>query len=109
MSRKVLTIAGVALLSAGAFGPLTYADDLRHVGEVATVVGFLMAGLLLVSPKLMSHWRCGQSLPWGAPFVLLGLAVGVFLDKAMIGVLLGACFGVVAIWWQQARCLRVAA
>jgi hypothetical protein len=89
-------------------GPLTFADDLRHIGEIAVAVGFALSGCFLLAPKLLKRSRCGASLPLASPFVLLGLATGTFIDKTTAGVLLGLCAGLATVWWYCSRYRRVA-
>lgn len=98
MHRKILTLSGVLLLMLGFLGPLTFADDFRHVGEIAVVAGLVISGTCLLAPALPFHWRCSASLPLASPFVLLGLAAGTPMDSTVIGMLLGACLGSVAVW-----------
>jgi hypothetical protein len=109
MRRKILAIFGLLLLTLGFLGPLTFADDFRHLGEIAVVIGLILSGLSLLAPVLPLHWRCSTSFPVASPFVLLGLAVGTYLDKTMIGLLLGACLGSVAIWLHCSKRGPVAA
>lgn len=108
MRRKILSMLGLLLLILGLLGPLTFADDFRHLGEVAVVIGFVLSGLCLVAPVLPLRWRCSASLPVAAPFVLFGLAAGFPMDKILIGMLLGAFLGSVAIWLHCSRRASVA-
>ena len=98
MHREILTVSGLLLLILGLLGPLTFADDFRHVGEIAVVVGLVLSGLCLLAPASPFRWRCIASFPAASPFVLLGLVVGTPMDNTMIGMLLGACLGSVAVW-----------
>ena len=109
MRRKILTVCGLLLLALGLLGPLTYADDLRHFGEIAVVFGLALSGLLLLAPVLHLRWRCSSSVSVASPFVLLGLAVGTLMDKTMAGMLLGVCFGAAAVWWHCSMHRRIAA
>jgi len=107
--QHILAFFGSLLLALGMLGPLTFADDLRHLGEIAVAVGFALAGFFLLAPKLLNRSRCGTSFPLASPFVLLGLATGTFVDKTTAGVLLGLCTGLATVWWHCSRCGRVAA
>jgi hypothetical protein len=107
--HRALTIFGSLLLVLGLLGPITFADDLRHSGEIAVSVGFALSGFLLLAPHLLKHWRCRRSLPLVSPFILLGLSIGTFLDQALLGVFAGACAGLALAGWQCSRHRRVAA
>ncbi len=107
--QNVRSILGLFLVALGLLGPLTFADDLRHLGEIAVAIGFALAGAFLLAPHLLKRWSCGSSFPLASPFILLGLAAGTFMDKTMPGVLLGACVGSAAVWWHCSRHRRVAA
>jgi hypothetical protein len=107
--QRILAILGLALLALGLLGPFTFADDLRHFGEIAVAVGFALSGFFLLVPKLLKPSRCGSSFPLATPFVFFGLATGAFMDKTTPGVLLGLCVGLVAVWWHCSRNRRVAA
>ncbi len=109
MRRNILTFFGSSLLALGLLGPFTFADDLRHFGEVAVTISLALIGCLLLAPQLLQRWRCSSSVPLASPFVLLGLAVGTFMDKAMLGMLLGACSGAAVVWWHCSRHRRGAA
>jgi hypothetical protein len=106
--KRVQTFFGWLLLVLGLLGPLTFADDLRHLGEIAVAIGFALSGFLLLAPQSLKHWRCGRSVPLASPFVLLGVAAGVFMDKTVPGVFLGACAGSTAVWWHCSRYRRAA-
>jgi hypothetical protein len=107
--QHVLAFFGLFLFALGMLGPLTFADDWRHIGEIAVAVGFALAGAFLLAPKLLNHSRCGTSFPLASPFVLLGLATGTFMDKTTAGVLLGLGAGLATVWWHCSRYRRVAA
>lgn len=108
MHSRILTVLGMALLTLGLLGPFTFADDLRHFGEIAVVIALTVSGLCLLTPKLTTRMRCSGSFPVASPFVLAGLIVGVFSDRAVTGVLLGACLGAIATWRHCAKSRRVA-
>ena len=107
--QNILAFFGSLLLVLGLLGPLTFADDWQHFGEIAAAVGLALSGSFLLVPKLLDRLRCGSSFPWASPFVLLGLATGAFMDKTPLGVLLGVCTGLAAVWWHCSRYRRVAA
>ena len=109
MRRYVLTFFGSLLLLVGLVGPITYADDWRHAGEIAVAVGFVLSGLFLLAPILVKGWRCDGSLPLASPLIVLGMVAGTATDKALIGVVLGVCAGSAAAWWHCSRYRRVAA
>ena len=107
--QHILASFGLLLFALGMLGPITFADDWRHIGEIAVAVGFALAGAFLLAPKLLNHSRCGTSFPLASPFVLLGLATGTFMDKTTAGVLLGLGAGLATVWWHCSRYRRVAA
>lgn len=47
MRRQGLRVLGTLLYLAGLAGSYTYADDLRHTGELVVAVGLLAVGGLL--------------------------------------------------------------
>jgi hypothetical protein len=109
MRRRVSVVLGFLFLAVGLLGPFTYADDLRHHGELAVVIGLLVSGLCLLAPLLYLRWRCINSLPVASVFILLGLVVGTVNDTSLLGVLLGVCLGFLAVWWHCSNKHRVAA
>jgi hypothetical protein len=109
MRHYVLTFFGLLLLVVGLIGPMTYADDWRHAGEIAVSVGFVLSGLFLVAPKFLNGWRCGGSLPLASPLNVLGMVAGTAMNKVLTGVILGVGAGSVAVWWHCSRHRRVAA
>jgi RsiW-degrading membrane proteinase PrsW (M82 family) len=109
MRLNVSRVVGFILLGAGLLGPFTYADDLRHQGELAVVAGLLISGFLLLAPLLHLRWRCISSLPVATVCILIGLVVGAIYDSSMLGVLLGTCLGSAAVWWHCSKKGRVAA
>ena len=108
MRQYVLTFLGLFLLVVGLLGPFTFADDLRHFGEVAVAIGFSLAGFFLLAPRLFGRWRCGASFPLASPFVILGLVAGTFLAETVAGMLLGACVGAAVVWRHCRRLPPVA-
>lgn len=109
ISHRALTIFGSFLLVLGLLGPITFADDFRHSGEIAVSVGFALSGLLLIAPHWLKRWHYASSLPIASPFILLGLSAGTFVDYAVLGVFAGACAGLALAGWRCARHRRVAA
>jgi hypothetical protein len=107
--QHILATVGLLLLVLGLLGPLTFADDVRHVGELAVAVGFALSGFFLLVPKLFSRLRSGSSFQWASPFILLGLAAGAIVDESPLGVLVGVCAGLAAARWHWSRHRRVAA
>jgi hypothetical protein len=99
MARKALALVGTCLSVAGALGFITYADDLRHTGEIATAFGLLLAGISL----LASAFRPTLPLQWLSVAVLLGLLVGSALDAAAFGLFGGVAAGALAAWWRYGR------
>lgn len=109
MRQYLMRLFGVLLLLVGLVGPVTYADDWRHVGEIAAALGFALSGFLLLAPVLLKGRRCGASLPLASPLIILGVAAGVAMDKALPGVVLGIGAGSAAVWWHCSRNRPVAA
>ena len=109
MRHYLLTFFGLLLLFAGLIGPITYADDWRHAGEIAVAVGFVLSGLFLLAPRSLIGWRCGGSLPLASPLIVLGMLAGTAMDKVLAGVVLGVGAGSAAAWWHCSRYRRVAA
>ena len=105
--QHILAFFGLLLLALGMLGPLTFADDLRHIGEIAVAVGFALSGSFVLFPYLFNRLRCGSSFPLASPFILLGLAAGALMDKTTSGVLLGVCAGLATVWWHCSRYRRV--
>jgi hypothetical protein len=108
MRQHILVSFGFVLLALGLLGPFTFADDLRHFGEISVAVGFALSGFFLLVPRLFCQPRCGNSFQLASPFVLLGLATGASMDKSALGLLVGVCVGLAAIWWHCSRYRRVA-
>lgn len=94
---------GFLFLATGLLGPFTYADDLRHHGELAVVIGLVVSGLCLLAPLLHLPWRCADSLPLASVSTLLGVVVGAVHDTSLLGVLLGACLGFLVVSWHCSR------
>jgi hypothetical protein len=109
MHLKVSAVLGSLFLAVGLLGPFTYADDLRHQGELAVVIGLLVSGLCLLAPLLQLRWRCINSLPVASVSILLGLVLGTVNDTSLLGVLLGVCLGFLAVWWHCSKKHRIAA
>lgn len=103
MRQSVQTSIGLVLLVLGLLGPFTFADDLRHSGEIAVAAGFALSGLFLLAPGLFDRMRGFGSSPVASPFVLVGLAAGALMDEAMLGVFLGTCTGLAAAWWHHSK------
>lgn len=107
--QRIRATFGLFLFALGLLGPFTFADDWRHIGEIAVAVGFALSGSCLLAPQLLNRLRCSSSFPVASPFVLVGLATGAFIDKTTPGLLLGLCAGLAAVWWHCSRYRRVAA
>jgi hypothetical protein len=105
--RRIFAIFGLILLVLGLLGPLTFADDWRHLGEIGAAIGLALSGLFLLVPVMPVRWRCSNSFPLATPVILLGLVLGTLADKIMIGTLLGACLGLLVVGWHCAKYPRV--
>lgn len=99
MTRKLLFLAGFCLSVAGALGFFTFADDLRHTGELAVAVGLLLAGIGAVA----ASFEGAPPLQWLSVAVLLGLLAGAAVDATAFGLAFGIAVGAVATWWRHHR------
>jgi uncharacterized membrane protein len=100
MARKtLLALTGICLSVAGALGFFTYADDLRHSGEIAAASGLLLSGTSLLASALQSTLQ----FQWFAVAVLAGLLAGSALDVAAFGLIGGIATGALATWWRYRR------
>ena len=97
-SRNLQAAIGLVLLAAGLSGPISYADDWRHSGEIAAAIGFALSGALLSLACLLNRSRWIVSSRWVASAVLLGLALGSATDMAALGVTIGSVVGFAMGW-----------
>lgn len=102
MEHKAPVVIGLCLSVAGAIGFFTYADDLRHSGELSVASGLLLAGIGL----LVTAYQPALRLQWLSVAVLVGLLVGSALDAAALGLVGGAATGVISTWWRQSRAVK---
>jgi Na+/phosphate symporter len=102
MARKALAAIGIILSVAGTLGFFTFADDLRHSGELAVTSGLLLAGISL----LVSALRPTLPLQWFSVAVLAGLLVSSVLDAAVFGLVGGIATGAIATWWRRSRAVK---
>ena len=102
MAPKALVVIGTGLSVAGVLGFFTYADDLRHAGELAIASGLVLAGIGLLVSALQPTLR----LQWFSVAVLAGLLAGSVLDAAAPGLVGGVTAGVVAAWWHRRRTVK---
>jgi hypothetical protein len=91
--RHALLVAGLGVGVAGVLGFFTYADDLRHGGELAAAAGLTLAGLGLFVAALRPAWP----LAWLSGAIVAGLVVGAAMDAAVAGLLGGIVVGAVAL------------
>jgi hypothetical protein len=87
--RRALLACGACVGAAGLLGFFTYADDLRHGGELAAAAGLTLAGVGLVVAALRPAWP----LAWFSGAILAGLAIGAAMDAAIAGLLGGIVVG----------------
>ena len=95
--RRALLACGACVGAAGVLGFFTYADDLRHGGELAAAAGLTLAGLGLAVAALRLAWP----LAWSSGAILAGLIVGAAMDAAIAGLLGGIVVGALATAWRR--------
>ncbi len=91
--RTLFSLAAICL-TLSLLGPFTYADDLRHLGEISVVIGFFIAGMFLLSPLFFETWQYRNAMPWVTPFVFLGLLIGTILEQALLGLIITTGTGI---------------
>lgn len=102
--RPIAThLIGLLLLTAGLLGPFTYADDFRHFGEISVAIALALSGICLLATVLGQRWQSFNALPVAAPFILVGLLIGVLCNASLLGLSIGAVLGLVTAWWRCGR------
>jgi flagellar biosynthesis protein FliR len=84
-------------------GPFTYADDLRHIGELSAMIGFFISGVCILIANFYPQSNTALKLHWIAGTILLGLLVGTILDLTFYCMLLSIPIGLLVGYWRRDR------
>jgi hypothetical protein len=87
------TQLGTLLVALALLGFLTVADELRHLGEFAAVLGLLLAGLACLLAGRFPAWATHGALQWVPVGIALGMGLGLAADREPLGVALGTLLG----------------